>query len=322
MAIGAFLFVARSAATGTCRARAPLTFVNPLPAPDPALLVPIQPFHAPPDAEGDAGAELVANETPVVPEPAPAPRPPAPTPEPRPSKPAPPEPPRPAPPAVTVGAFGSPAPAAHSPEPLRAVQQAGFDAPAAHAPEIKMRAATAAVGAFEQAVPAARPQPGSDRPNVVADAGFGTMIATASSRPSSRAVVDSGFGAASPQTPARTPPAQAVRATDFDAKPAPAPAAPAAKADARIETPLEILSKPTPAYTDEARTMKIEGDVVLEVCFSAAGEVQVIRVVRGLGHGLDESATRAAKAMQFKPAQSAGRPVDFRTTVHIVFRLA
>jgi TonB family protein len=318
--------VARSAATGSLPrvSRAPLTFVSLLPAPDPALVVPIQPFHAPPVNTKTPEPELVAPklETPIAPEPASALKPPAPTPEPRLSKPAPPEPPRPAPPAVTVGAFGSPAPAAHTAAPVRPVQQAGFDAPAAQAPEIKTRTATAAVGAFDQAVPTARPQPGSDRPSVVADAGFGTMTATASSRPSSRAVADSGFGASSAQAPARTPPAQAVRATDFDAKPAPAPAAPAAKAEARVETPLEILSKPTPAYTDEARAMKIEGDVVLEVCFSAAGEVQVLRVVRGLGHGLDESATRAAKAMHFKPAQSAGRPVDFRTTVHIVFRLA
>lgn len=91
---------------------------------------------------------------------------------------------------------------------------------------------------------------------------------------------------------------------------------------ARVEIPLEILSKPTPAYTDEARTLKIEGDVVLDVNFAATGEVRVLRVVHGLGHGLDESATRAAQGMRFKPAQSAGHPVDFRTTVHIVFRLA
>ena len=68
--------------------------------------------------------------------------------------------------------------------------------------------------------------------------------------------------------------------------------------------------------------MKIEGDVLLEVNFAATGEIRVLRVVRGLGHGLNESATRAAQGMRFKPAQSGGHPIDFRTTVHIVFRLA
>ena len=66
----------------------------------------------------------------------------------------------------------------------------------------------------------------------------------------------------------------------------------------------------------------VEGDVVLEVEFAATGDVRVLRVLRGLGHGLDESATRAAQGIKFKPAQSSGRPIDFRTTVHIVFRLA
>src|SRR5581483_3746338 len=100
-----------------------------------------------------------------------------------------------------------------------------------------------------------------------------------------------------------------------------APAVAPARA-VRIDDPVEILTKPTPTYTDEARALKIEGDVVLDVDFTAAGEVHVLGVVRGLGHGLDEAATRAALGMRFKPAQSAGRPVDFRTTVHIVFRLA
>ena len=51
--------------------------------------------------------------------------------------------------------------------------------------------------------------------------------------------------------------------------------------------------------------------------------VRVLRVVRGLGHGLDEAAQRAALRIRFKPAQSSdGRPVDSRATVHITFRLS
>ena len=56
--------------------------------------------------------------------------------------------------------------------------------------------------------------------------------------------------------------------------------------------------------------------------FTAAGDVRMLRVVRGLGHGLDEAAQRAALRMRFKPAQSDGRPVDSRATVHISFRLS
>jgi TonB family protein len=86
--------------------------------------------------------------------------------------------------------------------------------------------------------------------------------------------------------------------------------------------PVEILSKPTPEYTDEARALKIEGEVALEVEFAATGEIRVLKVVRSLGHGLDECAARAVKGMRFKPAQRDGQPIDLRTTVNIVFRLA
>jgi protein TonB len=68
--------------------------------------------------------------------------------------------------------------------------------------------------------------------------------------------------------------------------------------------------------------LKLEGEVLLDVEFAASGSVSILQVVRGLGHGLDEAAASAAKQIRFKPAQSAGRPINFRTTVHIVFRLA
>ena len=86
--------------------------------------------------------------------------------------------------------------------------------------------------------------------------------------------------------------------------------------------PAEVLSKPTPAYTTEARNLRIEGEVVLEVVFEASGKLRVVRVVQGLGHGLDESAMRAAEQIHFKPAQRDGKPADYTATVHIVFQLA
>ena len=89
-----------------------------------------------------------------------------------------------------------------------------------------------------------------------------------------------------------------------------------------IDRPVEIVFKPTPEYTDEARGARIEGTVSLELEFAAGGDVRVLRVVRGLGHGLDEAAERAALRIRFKPAQSDGQPVDFRATVHITFRLS
>jgi TonB family protein len=66
----------------------------------------------------------------------------------------------------------------------------------------------------------------------------------------------------------------------------------------------------------------MEGDVVLEVVFLASGQVQVIRVVSGLGHGLDEAAIQAAKQIHFRPAKRDGLPVDSPARVRIEFRLA
>jgi TonB family protein len=88
------------------------------------------------------------------------------------------------------------------------------------------------------------------------------------------------------------------------------------------ETGVQVLSYPRPEYTAEAKQLKIQGDVVLEVRFSADGRCQVLRVVRGLGHGLDQQAIRAAEATRFKPATRDGKPVDVTTLFHVDFQLA
>jgi TonB family protein len=91
---------------------------------------------------------------------------------------------------------------------------------------------------------------------------------------------------------------------------------------AAAPTAVEILSKPRPLYTDEARQLRIEGEVLLEVLFSASGTARVERILRGLGHGLDEAAAASAANIRFRPAQRAGQPVDQLATVHITFQHA
>jgi TonB family protein len=87
-------------------------------------------------------------------------------------------------------------------------------------------------------------------------------------------------------------------------------------------TPVEITFKPNPVYTDEARNLKLEGEVLLEVSFGANGTLHVNRVVRGLGHGLDEAAIAAANKIRFKPAMRVGQPVDSTAVVHVTFQMA
>ena len=87
-------------------------------------------------------------------------------------------------------------------------------------------------------------------------------------------------------------------------------------------TSIEVLSKPPVQYTSEARQLHIEGDVVLRVTFTAAGQVVVEGVTRGLGHGLDEEARRVAQQIRFRPATRNGQAVDSTTTIRITFQLA
>jgi TonB family protein len=140
---------------------------------------------------------------------------------------------------------------------------------------------------------------------VVASAGFGNGVATSDGKVSaSRGTVrQAGFGDADVPAPA----AARSRAAD--------------SAVTKI-TPAEILSKPIPIYTDEARHLRIEGEVLLEVVLGASGQVHVLRIVRGLGHGLDDSAVRAAEQIRFKPAVRDGQPTDSTAVLHIIFQLA
>jgi len=143
---------------------------------------------------------------------------------------------------------------------------------------------------------------------VVASAGFGNGMATGdgsrnqSDSRGTRTVQRGGFGDANVSVPAP------VRSKTAE--------------DAAKSLEAEILSKPTPAYTEEARKLRVEGEVLLEVVLEASGQLRVIRVVRGLGHGLDENAIRAAEQIRFKPALQNGQPTDSTAVLHIIFQLA
>ena len=68
------------------------------------------------------------------------------------------------------------------------------------------------------------------------------------------------------------------------------------------------LSRPSPAYTEEARAAGISGKVRVEITVDEHGRVVSVRVLQGLGHGLDEAALAAARAMTFEPATRCGAP--------------
>ena len=99
------------------------------------------------------------------------------------------------------------------------------------------------------------------------------------------------------------------------------PAGALRQANAKAGLPVEVTFKPKPKYTDEGRKQNISGEVCLEVLFKSDGRIDVLRVVRGLGYGLDEQAVKAAEQIKFKPALQEGQPVDSVALVHIIFEL-
>ncbi len=95
-----------------------------------------------------------------------------------------------------------------------------------------------------------------------------------------------------------------------------------ATAETAAFKPVVILSKPDPVYPPEARRLHIEGQVILSVLFGSSGNLRVLKVDEGLGHGMDAAAIQAAEHIRFKPAERDGRPVDSTARVHIIFQLA
>jgi len=81
----------------------------------------------------------------------------------------------------------------------------------------------------------------------------------------------------------------------------------------------KLLSRPTPVYTAEARVAGIAGKVRVEIVVDDRGQVTHVRLIEGLGHGLDESAMAAARAMTFEAAQRCGRAVSATFKVGFTF---
>ena len=195
--------------------------------------------------------------------------------------------------------------------PISKVQTGGFGDPnglkpsANSKPNGKLMAATA--GSFDMPVGAGQGNGSGGAKGIkgtVASADFGSGVATAGrgdGRGNGRgSVQSSGFG--SQEVAQNTAHIQRV--------------------DSPSTTSVEITYKPNPVYTEEARNLKLEGEVLLEVDFAANGQLHVKRIVRGLGHGLDEAAIVAANRMRFKPALRVGQPMDSTAIVHVVFELA
>ena len=248
---------------------------------------------------------------PTVPERVPLPKPPEPVAKPRPEpppKPPAPEPPKPVveapkpPPKPVITEVEAPRVAKVEPPRPRPEVRTGLLDEIPAGPAIvasKASRSTIVAAGFDSKATAA---PQTSRSGRVTDVAFDTQ--PAKQRGSQRlgaVVTESGFG--------------------VEAEPAPVKPKGERPASA-LDSEVEILSKPKPAYTEEARALRLEGDVVLDVTFEAGGTLRVLGVAQGLGHGLDEAAIDAARKIRFNPARRDGAPVDHTAKLRVVFRLA
>jgi protein TonB len=85
--------------------------------------------------------------------------------------------------------------------------------------------------------------------------------------------------------------------------------------------PPRLLSEVKPDYTEDARRRGLEGEVVLEIVVRRDGRVGDVRVMKGLGAGLDQQAVQAVRRWQFAAATRKGRPVDVIVEVAVEFKL-
>ena len=86
-------------------------------------------------------------------------------------------------------------------------------------------------------------------------------------------------------------------------------------------TPPSIIREVKPDYTEEARRRGLAGDVELEIVVRADGNVGEVKVLRGLGGGLDQRAVEAVRQWRFSPAKRFGTPVDVMVEVAVEFKL-
>jgi len=84
----------------------------------------------------------------------------------------------------------------------------------------------------------------------------------------------------------------------------------------------KCIACPNPSYSDQARSAKVSGIVVLHMIVTAEGQTSNIQVKRSLGYGLDEQAIEAAGNWRFEPAVGPeDKPVPVWTDFEVSFRI-
>ena len=87
-----------------------------------------------------------------------------------------------------------------------------------------------------------------------------------------------------------------------------------------VSAPVALYT-PEPEFSEEARKAKVAGNVVVYLQVDTNGKPINVRVLRGIGMGLDEKAVEAVRQYKFKPAMSNGKPVRVEMNVEVNFQI-
>ncbi|MGD2113471.1 MAG: TonB family protein [Acidobacteriota bacterium] len=85
--------------------------------------------------------------------------------------------------------------------------------------------------------------------------------------------------------------------------------------------PPEKTFNPQPQYTEIARKARLQGVVIVQAIIDKQGTVTNVKVLKGLGMGLDQAAVEAIKKWKFEPATLNGKPVAVYYNLTVNFRL-
>src|SRR6202012_431301 len=228
------------------------------------------------------------------------------------------------PPQPKVGLFSSPKPTEVANNQVKPdLKTGGFGDPiGAKTNANSTKSALVAVGSFSSA-PGAATGAGSARKGAVSGTSFGAGVANGVPGGHDMGkVASAGFANGVVGGTGKPGSTGTVASAGFSNQAGPAPTVVAVKTSEPAFVPPVVISEPHPQYTPEAAQLRIQGEVTLQVRFLASGQVEVLRVVNGLGHGLDEAAKRVAEQIRFKPAEKDGHPVDHTTLIHVTFQLA
>lgn len=87
------------------------------------------------------------------------------------------------------------------------------------------------------------------------------------------------------------------------------------------KVPAVPIYSPNPEFTEQARRAGVHGSVTLAFTVGIDGRVQEVKVLRGLGYGLDEKAIEAVQSWRYEPALEEGKPIESKMYVEVSFHL-